>query len=185
MCFYTKAVHIELVSDLTSEAFLAALKRFISRRGCPSDLHSDNGTNFVGANNILKEMYSFLALLTTQTTITSYLSTQKINWHFSPERAPHFGGLWKAAVKSTKFHLSWEIGDQKLTFEELSTVLCKVECCLNSRPLVPPSFSCRRWYRYFDSRSFSSLDVTCKPCQNLISHSKNYFCCVAGLFARP
>ncbi len=113
VCFCTKAVHIELVSELTSEAFLAALKRFISRRGRPSDLHSDNGTHFVGANNILKEIYSFLALPTTQTTITSYFSTQKINWHFSPERAPHFGGLWEAAVRSTKFHLRRVIGDQK------------------------------------------------------------------------
>ena len=52
-------------------------------------------------------------------------------------RAPHFGGLWEASIKSTKFHPRRVIGDKKLTFEELSTVLCQVECCLNSRPLVP------------------------------------------------
>ena len=136
VCFTTKAVHIELVSDLTSEAFLAALRRFVSRRGCPQ---SDNGSNFVGAHNILKDIYSFLSQDSTQAAVSSFTSTQKIQWHFSPERAPHFGGLWEAAIKSVKFHLKRVVGDQHLTFEELTTVLCQVECCLNSRPLVPLS----------------------------------------------
>ncbi len=65
VCFSTKAVHIELVSDLTGEAFLAALKRFVARRGarrgCPTHLQSDNGSNFVGANNILKDIYALLS----------------------------------------------------------------------------------------------------------------------------
>ena len=105
-----------------------------------SDLYSDNGTNFVGANSILNEINSTLALPTAQTTIINYFSAQKISWHFFPEKTIHFRGLWQATVKSTKFHLRRVIGDQKLTFEELSTVLCQVECCLNSRPLVPFHF---------------------------------------------
>ena len=60
VCFTTKAVHIEVVEDLTTEAFLAALKRFISRRGLPVQLHSDNGSNFVGARNDLQLLYKFL-----------------------------------------------------------------------------------------------------------------------------
>ena len=55
-----KAVHLELVSDLTSEAFIAALRRFIARRGYPSLLWSDHGTNFVGANRELSEFNQFL-----------------------------------------------------------------------------------------------------------------------------
>ncbi|XP_033244022.1 uncharacterized protein LOC117186833 [Drosophila miranda] len=54
-CFSTKAVHLELVSDLTTDAFLAALRRFLSRRGKCQTIHCDNATNFVGANNQLKE----------------------------------------------------------------------------------------------------------------------------------
>lgn len=54
VCMVTKAVHIELVSSLTTEAFIATLKRFISRRGNPSIIYSDNATNFQGANNYLK-----------------------------------------------------------------------------------------------------------------------------------
>jgi hypothetical protein len=56
VCMTTKAVHIELVSDLTTDAFLATLKRFIARRGIVTDLFSDNGSNFVGANNELHNL---------------------------------------------------------------------------------------------------------------------------------
>ena len=59
-----------------------------------------------------------------------------IEWRFTPEHALHFGGLWEAAVKSFKYHLWQVVGDVKLTYEELSTVLAQIEACLNSRPLV-------------------------------------------------
>jgi hypothetical protein len=60
ICLSVKAVHIELVSDLTSEAFIAALRRFIARRGFCSSIYSDNGTKFVGANNELRELRDLL-----------------------------------------------------------------------------------------------------------------------------
>ena len=61
ICFSTKAVHLEVVSDLTTAAFLATLKRFISRRGLPQAIHTDNGSNFVGARNDLQELYLFMS----------------------------------------------------------------------------------------------------------------------------
>ena len=132
VCFATKAANLEVVSDLTTEAFLACLQRFTSRRGLPLEIFSDNGTNFVGTSNELKDLYSYLCSQPVQDSITNTLSTQRIQWHFSPERSPHFGGLWEAAVKSTKAHLKRVVGQQKLTYEELSTVLCRIESCLNS-----------------------------------------------------
>ena len=134
-----KAVHLELVSDLTSEAFVACLRRFIARRGRPSLIWSDHGTNFVGAAREIKELFQFLREQETQGVVNDFLSKQDIKWKFIPQHAPHFGGLWEAAVKSMKTHLRRVLGNAKLTFEELSTVLVQIEACLNSRPLVPLS----------------------------------------------
>ena len=60
-----------------------------------------------------------------------------IEWRFIPERSPHFGGIWESAVKSMKYHLRQITSDVKFTFEEMSTVLCQIEACMNSRPLIP------------------------------------------------
>ncbi|UYV61264.1 hypothetical protein LAZ67_1004155, partial [Cordylochernes scorpioides] len=133
--FCTKAIHIEIVSDLSSAAFLAALKRFISRRGKPSDIFSDNGTNFRGANNILREQFDILKA----STIQKFISNERINWHFIPPSAPNFGGIWEAGIKSFKFHLLRCLKSQILTFEELSTLTTQIEACLNSRPICPLS----------------------------------------------
>jgi hypothetical protein len=88
-----KAVHLEVVLDLTTEAFIACLRSFIARRGKPSLLWSDNGTNFIGAANEIKQLTQFLNLKATQGSISNLLSSQMIEWKFIPQRAPHFGGL--------------------------------------------------------------------------------------------
>ena len=136
VCFTTKAVHIELVSDLTTEAFLGAFKRFISRRGKPTHMFSDNGTTFVGAQNQLSELYKTYNEQQTQTEIKQFWYNQEISWSFIPPNAPHFGGLWEAAVKSAKLHMARIIGNAHLTFEEMQTSLCEIEAILNSRPIT-------------------------------------------------
>ncbi|XP_058987780.1 uncharacterized protein LOC131806914 isoform X1 [Musca domestica] len=133
VCMVTKAVHLEAVSELTTEAFLAALRRFFARRGKSTDLYSDNGTNFVGAARQLDR--DFLDAVKNNTKLAPILENEKISWHFIPPAAPHVGGIWEAAVKSMKYHLKRIIGDTKLTYEELSTVLSQIEAVLNSRPL--------------------------------------------------
>ena len=130
-----KAVHLEAVSDLTTESFLACLRRFIARRGRPTLIWSDHGTNFIGANRTLKELFKFIRSQKTEEVLSDFFSNQGITWRFIPERAPHFGGLWEAAVKSLKKHLSRIVSNTKLNFEELTTVLSQIEACLNSRPL--------------------------------------------------
>jgi len=85
-------------------------------------IYSDNGTNFVGAqkDNSVKNTDDFMA-------------REGVEWHFNPPSAPHFGGLWKsAAVKSVKTHLVRVVKDTRLNLEELQTLLCQIEDCVNS-----------------------------------------------------
>ena len=92
MCVFVsltvKAVHLEAVSDLTSKAFIAALRCFIACRGHPSFIWSDNGTNFVGANRQLKEFYDFLAQQKTEGIIAEFRSARNVEWRFIPEHGP-------------------------------------------------------------------------------------------------
>lgn len=139
VCLTTKAIHLEVAGDLSTTGFLNAFKRFIARRGKPSDMYSDNGTNFVGANNELKELYTFLQDEQYRSTTANYFTEQTINWHFNPPNSPHFGGIWEAGVKLVKTHLRKIVGNAVLTFEELYTTFSLIETCLNSRPLSPIS----------------------------------------------
>ncbi|XP_072402496.1 uncharacterized protein [Diabrotica undecimpunctata] len=137
ICFATKGVHIKLVTELTSEAFLATFRRFAARRGTPNHLYSDNGSNFVGAYKELQKLYKFLE--NSQSEFVTICSQQKISWHFIPPNTPHFGGLWESNIKNIKHHLHRVIGESILTFEEYSTLLTQIEATLNSRPLYPMS----------------------------------------------
>ncbi|XP_075163079.1 uncharacterized protein LOC142235704 [Haematobia irritans] len=112
VCFSTKAIHLEATSELSTSAFLAAFSRFVSRRGCPLHLNSDNGTNFIGASRTLAKEF----LQTSNQLIASNCAHQNVTWHFIPPGAPHMGGLWEAG-NSKRF----------------------LRACLNSRPLSPCS----------------------------------------------
>lgn len=101
ICLATKAIHLEYVDDYATAGFLAAFRRFTSRRGLPSDLYSDNSTNFQGAE---QELFSAFQNLIIDSKLKDMLANNQIKWHFIPPSAPHFGGLWEAGVKELKFH---------------------------------------------------------------------------------
>ncbi|XP_043493624.1 uncharacterized protein LOC122518642 [Polistes fuscatus] len=133
ICFSTSAVHLEVVSDYTTEGFLKAFRRLTSRRGIPKTLRSDCGTNFQGANKQLEDLLS--AATKESLKIQRLLTNDGTNWIFNPPAAPHMGGKLEAAVKSIKYYLKRTISDTLLTFEDFSTFLAQVEAVLNSRPL--------------------------------------------------
>lgn len=135
VCLTTRAIHLDLVTELTSNAFIAMLKRFIARRGKPSSISSDNATNFVGASKQLRDIFKFLHLDETRANISNFLANQHISWHFITPYSPHEGGIWESGIKSTKFHLKRVVGNTQLNYEDFLTVLVQIESVLNSRPL--------------------------------------------------
>lgn len=133
VCFCTKAVHLEIITNLTTESFLACLKRFTSRRGIPERIYSDNGSTFVGASHELCDLGQFLHKH--RDCIIDCTSDQKIQLVFIPPYSPNFGGLWEAAVKSSKHHIKRVLINNNATYEEFNTLIIQVEGILNSRPL--------------------------------------------------
>jgi len=136
-CMATKAVHLDLCASLSTEDFLATLTRFVSRRGCPSDIYSDNGSNFVGAREEIRELEALLGSRESRQSTSHFAQRNGIRWHNIPPRAPHFGGLWEAAVKTMKTLLKKNLTPHLLRFDELYTLLTEAESILNSRPLTP------------------------------------------------
>lgn len=132
VCLVTRAIHLEVVSDGTKEAFVQALRRLFGRRGMTKQMWSDNGTTFVGTNNYLQSIDK-----SHQQWAQTIEHEFQLKWSFIVPRAPSWGGIWEAAVKSVKKHIIRVVGSQNLTFEEWSTLLAQVEAWVNSRPLIP------------------------------------------------
>ncbi|GFU89956.1 integrase catalytic domain-containing protein [Trichonephila clavipes] len=92
---------------------------------------------FIGANAELKRLYKLV--INPDPELAGFLVDENINWKFLPPRAPNFGGLWEAGVKSFKFHFKREAGNSRFTYEEFLTIMTQIEGILNSRPLTPLS----------------------------------------------
>jgi hypothetical protein len=120
------------------------LRCFISRRGQPSEIFSDNGTNFRGAE---KELMDCLQQLD-QDKVHNFLLIYHIQWNFIPPHAPHFGGAWERLVGSVKRTLKAILKESCVTESVLRTALAEVEVVVNSRPLT---------YNSSDTADFSAL----------------------------
>ena len=136
-CLTMRGVHIEIANSLDTDSFINALRRFIARRDRPKEIFSDNGTNFVGANRVLRDSLQAF----NQDRIHSHCSQQSIKWNFNPPTASHFGGAWERIIRSIRRILGGLLGNQTLNDENCLTLMAEVESILNSRPLVPISFT--------------------------------------------
>lgn len=127
-CAVYRAVHLELITSLSTEVFFQSLRRFVARRGRPTTIYSDNATNFVGAQRVLNSIdWNYLC---------SKAAEQKIHWKFNPPSAPWWGGWWERLIQVVKQILRKILGRASLDYEELLTVLCDCERVINSRPLT-------------------------------------------------
>lgn len=133
ICLTTKAIHLEIACDQTSAEFIMVLENFISRRGIPSVIYSDNGRNFVGAETDIHEMFD--QMLNQTNDVTRMLAEKRISFKRIPANASHMAGIWERAVGLVKYHLKRVMKDTKVTAREFDHVLKKIECCVNSRPL--------------------------------------------------
>lgn len=127
-CAVFRAIHVELVTSLSSDSFLLAFRRFIARRGRPTTVFSDNATNMTRSSADLKSI-DFEK-------IKEFATIKKIRWKFNPPSAPWWGGFFERMIGMLKTILRKVLGKASLRYEELYTILCDAESVINSRPLT-------------------------------------------------
>ena len=117
-CAVARGVHLELTKGQDVMQFSMAFSKFIARRGVPSFIYSDNAKTFIKASQNLAN------------------TNPDVTWRFITPYAPWHGAFWERLVRSVKTPLKKVVGKASLTENELSTLLCKIEAQINSRPLT-------------------------------------------------
>ncbi len=130
---------MEIARTLDTNSFIMALQRFISRRGQVKEIRSDNGTNSVGSEKELR-----LAIKDwNQEQIHNFLVQKEIKWIFNPPTASHYGGVRERCIRTVRKVLKALMKEQIIDEESLTTLFCKVESIVNSRPLTKVSSDSR------------------------------------------
>ena len=136
-CLSVRAVHIEIAESMSTDSFICALRRFISRRGNVRLMRSDRGTNFVGAEREMKEEINHL--LASDNHIKKEMLEKAVDWRFNAPTASHHGGAWERMIRTVRKIFNAILNEQTFSEETLHTLMCEVECIVNNRPLVPVS----------------------------------------------
>ena len=131
-CFVTRAIHLEVAENLSTDKCLTAIRRFIARRGQPRLFLSYNGSNFLGARKQIRRR----PLMLDHDYIKDQLLNQSVEWKLNPPSAPHFGGVSDRLVQCVKRALLLNLGSAKLTPDVFATIVSEAECLVNSRPLT-------------------------------------------------
>jgi len=137
-CLAIRAIHIEMIEDMSSCSFINALRRFISIRGSVKEFRSDRGTNFVGSMHDLKVD----TVNVEDTSVQEFLFDRGTVWKFNPPHSSHMGGVWERMIGITRkilVSMMSDISTNTLTHEVLITFFAEVCGIVNARPLVPVS----------------------------------------------
>ena len=134
-CLCSRAVHVELLDDLTTDSFLNSLRCFLALRGAVKSLHCDQGTNFVGADREIREAVKLLDA----EKLERYLSSKQCLFKFNVPHASHAGGVWERQIRSIRAVLNDTIAmcPNQLDDGSLRTLFYEAAYIVNSRPLSP------------------------------------------------
>ena len=128
-CGFSRAIHLEVVEDMSTESFLNAFRRYTGHHPLPRLIISDNASTFVSASGFITQLFN-------DPRVSRYLADRHIKWQFIPKRAPWYGGFWERLVGMAKTVLSKMVGRSKVTLVELQTAVCEIEAVLNDRKLT-------------------------------------------------
>jgi len=155
-CATSRAIHLEVVTDLSTETFLLAFRRFAGRRSMPQLMLSDNATTFQAAAEELSTLYS-------SREVRAALNREGVTWKFIPRKAPWFGGFWERLVGLTKSAIKKVLGRAHISLQVLQTIVVEVEALLNDRPLTYVSHDPKDPEPLTPSHLLSGLRVTSLP----------------------
>ena len=127
-CLTVRAIHLEVAFNLSTDSCISCVRRFVCRRGSPIEFISDNGTNFRGADRILRNQIN--------SGLTATFTNSCTKWSFNPPGAPHMGGAWERLVRSVKSGMEGAYSEGKLDDEGLQTLILEIESIVNGRPLT-------------------------------------------------
>jgi len=128
-CATTRALHLEIVQDLSTETFLLAFRKFAARRSLPTVIVSDNASTYLSAADELRSLIH-------SPEVKKELGKRGVSWKFIPKRAPWWGGFWERMVGLTKTALKKVLGRRHVSLATLETVITEIEAALNDRPLT-------------------------------------------------
>lgn len=116
-CLTIRAVHLEVTQSLDVPGFMQAFQRFVSRRGCPLIIRSDNAKTFLSASKLVEQRHG-------------------TSWSFNTSRAPWTGGCWERMVRTVKAALRFSLKGNNFSYIDLCTYVCQAEGLVNSRPIT-------------------------------------------------
>ena len=159
-CATTRAIHLEIVQDLTVDTFLLAFRKFAGRRSLPKVMISDNGSTYMSAAEELRQLMN-------STEVREQLGRRGVTWQFIPKRAPWFGGFWERLVGLTKTAIKKVLGRRHVSLPTLETIVVEIEAILNDRPLTYVSSELSDPEPLTPSHLLHGRRITCLPYQTV------------------